>query len=98
MASLNIINFPGVRLMTYKLKEMRLFFAHWPDLARRFQKAEEWLLMFDYDGTLAPIVLRPSHARLSDANRRKLRRLALRDKCAVGVLSGRSLSDLRQRV
>jgi trehalose-6-phosphatase len=77
---------------------MRPFFARWPALVRRFQKAEEWLLMFDYDGTLAPIVLRPSHARLSDAIRRKLRRLTLRDKCAVAVVSGRSLSDLRRRV
>src|SRR6185437_10154763 len=77
---------------------MRSFFTHWPELAMRFRDAKEWLLMFDYDGTLAPIALRPSQARLSEAIRRKLRQLVLRDKCVVAVVSKRSLPDLRRRV
>jgi trehalose-6-phosphatase len=78
--------------------KMLSFFAHWPELARRFQMAGEWLLMFDYDGTLAPTALHPSQAKLSDIIRRKLRQLSLRDQCAVAVVSGRALSDLRRRV
>ena len=77
---------------------MRSFFTHWPELAMRFRDAKEWLLMFDYDGTLAPIALRPTQARLSEAMRRKLRQLVLRDKCVVAVVSKRSLPDLRRRV
>src|ERR1017187_3012872 len=74
------------------------FFQHWQALAGRFEHAAEWLLIFDYEGTLAPTTRRPSQAKLSEVVRRKLRRLILREHCAVAVVSERSLSDLRHRV
>ena len=74
------------------------FFQHWQALAGRFEHAAEWLLIFDYEGTLMPTTRRPSHGKLSDIVRRKLRRLILRDNCAVAVVSERSLADLRHRV
>jgi len=54
------------------------------------------LLAFDFDGTLAPIVARPDDARAPACVMRSLRRL-----CAhrpVGIISGRSVEDLRSRL
>lgn len=55
------------------------------------------LLLFDFDGTLSPTVARPEQARLPTATRQILAELAAAG-CQLGVLSGRSLSDLRERV
>jgi alpha,alpha-trehalase len=53
-------------------------------------------LFLDYDGTLTPIVERPEDAVLSDEMRATLEALA--ERCAVVVISGRELSDVRERV
>jgi alpha,alpha-trehalase len=53
-------------------------------------------VFLDYDGTLTPIVPDPAEARLPEATRRTLRRLARA--CPVAVLSGRDLPDVRSRV
>jgi len=74
------------------------FFQHWQALAGRFEHAAEWLLIFDYEGTLVPATRRSSQAKLPEVVRRKLRRLILRDHCAVAVVSERSLADLRHRI
>ncbi len=52
-------------------------------------------VFLDYDGTLTPIVERPEQAELGDAMRRQIRRLA--QLCAVAVVSGRDLDDVRRR-
>lgn len=57
----------------------------------------ELLLLFDFDGTLSPTVARPEQARLPASTRRVLAELAAAG-CRVGVLSGRSLTDLRARI
>ena len=67
----------------------------WPAVARRLRNAGRVLLLFDYDGTLTPIVARPELARLAPAVREALARLASGDKFIVGLVSGRSLADLR---
>jgi trehalose-phosphatase len=54
------------------------------------------LLLFDYDGTLVPIVDRPSRAKLPRATRRLLGRLARRPGVTLGIFSGRTLDDLRR--
>jgi trehalose-phosphatase len=54
------------------------------------------ILVFDYDGTLTPIVKRPELVRLPSDVRRLLRTLAKRFK--VAIISGRSLSDIKKRV
>ncbi len=64
--------------------------------ARRAARSVLWL--FDYDGTLTPVVAHPSLATLSPAVRASLERLARRPSHAVGVVSGRCLADLRQLV
>jgi len=55
-------------------------------------------LLFDYDGTLTPIVRHPSLAVLSHRTRNALARLAAVPGVTVGVLSGRPLSELKELV
>lgn len=58
--------------------------------------ARQPLLAFDFDGTLAPIVLRPDDARVADAESGRLARLAqLRP---VAVITGRSVEDVAPRL
>lgn len=54
------------------------------------------VLGLDFDGTLAPIVTRPDHARMSMAVVRRLVRLAT--SLPVAVVSGRAVEDLRRRL
>src|SRR5262249_9743352 len=55
-------------------------------------------LLFDYDGTLTPIVERPSLALLEPCTRALLGRLAQTAGVSVGIISGRNLTDLRHLV
>jgi trehalose-phosphatase len=53
------------------------------------------VLLFDYDGTLSPIVELPSLAELPPQTRLALSRLRALPRVHLGVLSGRQLSDLK---
>ncbi len=70
----------------------------WPSASRRLRDAQGVLLLFDYDGTLTPIVDHPSLALLPAATRELLFNLSRRDKFVVGVISGRSLKDVAAMV
>lgn len=59
---------------------------------------EMLLLLFDFDGTLSPTVDRPQQAALPVRTRRVLVRLSGLPCCRVGVISSRSLEELRARV
>ena len=64
------------------------------DLARTV--AQQPLLAFDFDGTLAPIVSRPTDARVPLATLRRLRRL--KQRLPLAVISGRTVADLQRRL
>jgi trehalose 6-phosphate phosphatase len=64
------------------------------DLARTV--AQQPLLAFDFDGTLAPIVTRPSEARVPLPTLRRLRRL--KQRLPLAVISGRTVADLERRL
>ena len=66
----------------------------WPSVRARLGRADRVLLLFDYDGTLTPIVARPEDAVLPGEVRRLLRSLAAHPRYASGIVSGRSLDDL----
>ncbi len=68
-----------------------------PLLATRLEAAPR-LLAFDVDGTLAPIVLRPSDAVVPDAVKTALRRLAAGEATYVAFVSGRAAPDARRMV
>jgi trehalose 6-phosphate synthase/phosphatase len=66
---------------------------------------ESWLasrptvaLFVDYDGTLTPLVDRPESATLPDATRQVIEQAARASYLDLVVISGRSLSDVRERV
>lgn len=61
-------------------------------------RARPFLLLADYDGTLVPIRSAPALARLDPATRRLLRRLSQRRGVRLGLISGRSLPELRGMV
>ena len=66
------------------------------DEIRRCLAGRTPAVFLDYDGTLTPIVERPEDARLPDAVRRAVERLASRR--TVAVISGRDLDDVRRMV
>jgi trehalose-phosphatase len=55
-------------------------------------------LLFDYDGTLAPIAPKPVLATLSEGVRKLLRELARRDDVTIGIISGRGMADVSAMV
>lgn len=57
-----------------------------------------YLLFLDYDGTLTPIVKKPGLAILSSSRRKALKQAAKSRSIKIAVVSGRKLSDLKQKV
>ena len=66
----------------------------WPSVSGRLRRASRVLLLFDYDGTLTPIVRKPEDAVLPGEVRRLLGSLAASPRYITGIVSGRSLEDL----
>lgn len=63
-----------------------------------YSHGQRLLLLFDYDGTLTPIVPHPRLARLHPAMRRTLLNLNKRTRIEVGIISGREIDDLKAMV
>jgi trehalose-phosphatase len=61
-------------------------------------KGRQILLLLDYDGTLTPIVSRPEIATLTRGRRKALRLTSKSPKITLGIISGRSLKDVRNKV
>ncbi len=64
-------------------------------LRQTLRRASGLIVLSDLDGTLAPIRDRPEAVRLPPKTSRLLTRLARHPRVRVGILSGRSLKDLR---
>jgi len=77
---------------------MEHLFNSWQAFSADCRAAPHILLLSDYDGTLTPIVGRPRDAVLSPAARNKLSVLAQRPKFTVGIISGRSLAEIKSMV
>lgn len=56
---------------------------------------EMLLLLFDYDGTLVPIMEHPRDASLAAESRRILENLSRTSRIRVGIVSGRAIDDLK---
>ena len=74
---------------------MEYLFKSWQAFTEDFHRISNVLFLTDYDGTLTPIVGRPRDAVLSPAVREKLTTLAQRPYFTVGIISGRSLVEVR---
>ncbi len=70
----------------------------WPSVSKQFRRANVSLLLFDFDGTLSPIAARPDLAVLPAGTRDLLLKARSDDRYVLGIVSGRSLADLRERV
>lgn len=76
---------------------MRYLFHHWAALEREIVD-KYILLLLDYDGTLAPIAGRPDQALIPSQSKRSLQHLSQNLSCEVAIISGRTLSDIKQMV
>lgn len=70
----------------------------WQEIAEHVRAADQILLLSDFDGTLSPIVGRPEEAVLPDGTRRAIEALAAHLRVGVAVVSGRALTDIKNRV
>lgn len=77
---------------------MKYLFSVWEELSQRLKAAERIMLLSDFDGTLSPIADRPEQAFLPDATRLVLQELSRKPDIDIGIISGRSLRDLKERV
>ncbi len=77
---------------------MQHLFQSWESFSSEVRNASHVVLLSDYDGTLTPIVGRPDEAILSPAVREILVALAQKTTFSVGIISGRSLSEVKALV
>jgi trehalose-phosphatase len=68
------------------------------DVLKSGNSRSPFFLFLDFDGTLVPIRDNPKDCRLSDVVRHLLETLTTSKKVSIALLSGRSLSDIKQRV
>jgi len=66
------------------------------ELVARYRGGTALVLLFDYDGTLAPLAAHPTLARVPTGTRRALATLARRPRVTVGVVSSRGLADVER--
>lgn len=70
-------------------------FDIWENMINQIKAVTTILLLFDFDGTLTPIVDRPELVTFPQDLRRLLKFLANNKYIDLGIISGRALSDLR---
>jgi trehalose 6-phosphate phosphatase len=76
----------------------QLLFDHLSDIESMLRPSRRVMLFLDFDGTLAPIVEIPEQAEMRPETRVLLERLSRNDLCSVVIVSGRALTDIRERV
>ncbi len=67
-------------------------------LYRHIEKRKRVFLFLDYDGTLSPIIQDPKLAKVPPETKKIICRLSRRNNFLIGIISGRSLKDIRKRV
>ena len=72
--------------------------SDWRSLTSRIANHHSVLLLLDFDGTLSDIVARPEDAALRPGNAALLSALSRKPGYTVGIISGRELDDVSQRV
>jgi trehalose 6-phosphate phosphatase len=77
---------------------MKYLFDSWGTIVSRIKEARHAMLMFDFDGTLTPIVDTPEIAVLHEQTRKLLKSLTRGHNFTVAIVSGRAINDLQSRV
>jgi trehalose 6-phosphate phosphatase len=92
----------GYHFGIFEIRVRRLalqhLFSSWPEVAELIRKARHILCLSDYDGTLTPIVEKPELAVLTEEAHRLLETLVQQPRFTVGIISGRALADLKEKV
>lgn len=70
----------------------------WPKLESSIKKADSILLLLDLDGTLSPIVERPELVKMGETAVSVLEDFLANPKITVGIVSGRSIKDLKRLI
>jgi len=73
-------------------------FEHLSDIGSQLREHRRVLVFLDFDGTLTPIVDFPSQAVMLPETRVTLKRLSEIGTFSITIVSGRALSDIRERV
>ena len=79
-------------------RRMKNLFGGWADIEDRILEAKEILVFLDYDGTLSPIAPRPEDAGLDGATKKVLVSLSRKKNTTLGIVSGRTLSNIKKLV
>ena len=77
---------------------MHYLFDVWGSLERKLLRARYIFLCADFDGTITPIKPRPKQAELCEDVRLLLRKISKHKSFSVGIISGRALKDIKQKV
>ncbi|MBI4285104.1 MAG: trehalose-phosphatase [Chloroflexi bacterium] len=77
---------------------MQYLFDAWADFSADVRAAAHLMLLSDYDGTLTPIVSRPDEARLAPEVNEHLIALSRKPDTYIGIISGRSLAEIKSHV
>jgi len=77
---------------------MQYVFNAWNEIYRRVKQSKTMLLLCDYDGTLTAIEDSPEMAKLTNETRELLSALVHKPGLVIGIISGRALADIRERV
>jgi trehalose-phosphatase len=75
----------------------RNLFSDWDEIAEDLREARSIAVLSDFDGSLVKIQRHPNAVRLAKSTREVLAQLSRND-VLVGIVSGRSLADVRKRV
>lgn len=73
-------------------------FTYTEEIKKLLKRASHCVLFLDYDGTLVPICKEPPLARLSLDTKKVLKDLLKNPFISVGIISGRSLGEIRKMV
>ena len=76
----------------------RHLFTFLEKILKQVRTASHTILFLDYDGTLVPICREPALAQLSLDTKKVLRDLSRHPRYSVGIISGRSLREVRKLV
>lgn len=76
----------------------KCLFGEWPRLARELGERGSACVLLDFDGTLSPFAKKPHLASIPPEAKRAVVTLASDARFRVGVISGRSLQDVKQMV
>jgi trehalose 6-phosphate phosphatase len=77
---------------------MEYLLSAWPEVMKQIQESRNILFLADFDGTLTPIAEKPELAFMSVEIRQLLDSLARQPHLTVGIISGRALSDLKEKI